>query len=171
MVSLASASVRLIFQSGTRREELLISEEDLHKISVIRRGLAGHKPIEAFLPINPRRDVWWQGIGWRGFLLEQRLARFRWRFSIHPRKATGEIKRILKTTTLGDFLDCQTRSAQQGHGKLEFEKAESLHRRMAERGLEDPAEVLFRDSGAFGQLAELQGVMRIRVEDAPHEIQ
>ncbi len=36
-----------IFQSGTRREELLISEEDLHKISVIRRGLAGHKPIEA----------------------------------------------------------------------------------------------------------------------------
>ncbi|MEI8292985.1 MAG: transcription termination factor Rho [bacterium] len=36
-----------IFQSGTRREELLISEADLHKISVIRRGLAGHKPIEA----------------------------------------------------------------------------------------------------------------------------
>jgi transcription termination factor Rho len=36
-----------IFQSGTRREELLIPEEDLHKISLIRRGLAGHKPIEA----------------------------------------------------------------------------------------------------------------------------
>ena len=36
-----------IFQSGTRREELLIPEEDLHKIGVIRRGLAGHKPIEA----------------------------------------------------------------------------------------------------------------------------
>jgi transcription termination factor Rho len=36
-----------IFQSGTRREELLLREEDLHKISVIRRGLAGHKPIEA----------------------------------------------------------------------------------------------------------------------------
>ena len=36
-----------IFQSGTRREELLIPEDDLHKISVIRRGLAGHKPIEA----------------------------------------------------------------------------------------------------------------------------
>jgi transcription termination factor Rho len=36
-----------IFLSGTRREELLISEEDLHKIGVIRRGLAGHKPIEA----------------------------------------------------------------------------------------------------------------------------
>ncbi len=36
-----------IFLSGTRREELLISEEDLHKINVIRRGLAGHKPIEA----------------------------------------------------------------------------------------------------------------------------
>ena len=36
-----------IFQSGTRREELLISEEDLHKISVIRRGLSGHKPLEA----------------------------------------------------------------------------------------------------------------------------
>jgi Transcription termination factor len=36
-----------IFQSGTRREELLLPPEDLHKINVIRRGLAGHKPIEA----------------------------------------------------------------------------------------------------------------------------
>ena len=36
-----------IFLSGTRREELLLPEEALHKISVIRRGLAGHKPIEA----------------------------------------------------------------------------------------------------------------------------
>ncbi len=36
-----------IFQSGTRREELLIPEADLHKINVIRRGLAGHKEIEA----------------------------------------------------------------------------------------------------------------------------
>ena len=36
-----------IFQSGTRRDELLIPSDDLHKISVIRRGLAGHKPLEA----------------------------------------------------------------------------------------------------------------------------
>ena len=36
-----------IFLSGTRREELLIPAEDLHKINIIRRGLAGHKPIEA----------------------------------------------------------------------------------------------------------------------------
>lgn len=36
-----------IFLSGTRREELLLDEEELHKIGVIRRGLAGHKPIEA----------------------------------------------------------------------------------------------------------------------------
>lgn len=36
-----------IFLSGTRREELLLSPEELHKISIIRRGLAGHKPIEA----------------------------------------------------------------------------------------------------------------------------
>ncbi len=36
-----------IFQSGTRRDELLIPQDDLHKISVIRRGLAGHKPYEA----------------------------------------------------------------------------------------------------------------------------
>jgi transcription termination factor Rho len=36
-----------IFLSGTRREELLLSPEDMHKINVIRRGLAGHKPIEA----------------------------------------------------------------------------------------------------------------------------
>lgn len=36
-----------IYMSGTRREELLLPEEQLDKISVIRRGLAGHKPIEA----------------------------------------------------------------------------------------------------------------------------
>ena len=36
-----------IFQSGTRRDELLIPSDDLHKISVIRRGLSGHKPLEA----------------------------------------------------------------------------------------------------------------------------
>jgi transcription termination factor Rho len=36
-----------IFLSGTRREELILPEEDLHKINIIRRGLAGHKPIEA----------------------------------------------------------------------------------------------------------------------------
>lgn len=36
-----------IFQSGTRREELLVSADDLHKIAIIRRGLAGHKPVEA----------------------------------------------------------------------------------------------------------------------------
>jgi len=36
-----------IFLSGTRREELLLPEEDLRKISIIRRGLAGYKPIEA----------------------------------------------------------------------------------------------------------------------------
>lgn len=36
-----------IFKSGTRREELLLPAEDLHKINVIRRGLAGHKPEEA----------------------------------------------------------------------------------------------------------------------------
>jgi transcription termination factor Rho len=36
-----------IFQSGTRREELLLPDADLHKINIIRRGLAGHKPVEA----------------------------------------------------------------------------------------------------------------------------
>ena len=36
-----------IFLSGTRREELLLPAEDLHKINIIRRGLAGHKPLEA----------------------------------------------------------------------------------------------------------------------------
>ncbi|HWL53689.1 MAG TPA: transcription termination factor Rho, partial [Chthoniobacteraceae bacterium] len=36
-----------IFQSGTRREELLLNESSLHKINIIRRGLAGHKPAEA----------------------------------------------------------------------------------------------------------------------------
>ena len=36
-----------IFLSGTRREELLLQDWELHKINVIRRGLAGHKPIEA----------------------------------------------------------------------------------------------------------------------------
>ena len=36
-----------IFQSGTRRDELLLAEWELDKINVIRRGLAGHKPVEA----------------------------------------------------------------------------------------------------------------------------
>ena len=36
-----------IFLSGTRREELLLSPDEMHKINIIRRGLAGHKPIEA----------------------------------------------------------------------------------------------------------------------------
>lgn len=36
-----------IFLSGTRREELLLTPHDLGKINMIRRGLAGHKPIEA----------------------------------------------------------------------------------------------------------------------------
>ena len=36
-----------IFLSGTRREELLIPADDLHKIGVIRRGLSGYKPMEA----------------------------------------------------------------------------------------------------------------------------
>jgi transcription termination factor Rho len=36
-----------IFKSGTRREELLLSANDLEKINTIRRGLAGHRPAEA----------------------------------------------------------------------------------------------------------------------------
>ncbi len=36
-----------IYQSGTRREELLLAEWELEKINVIRRGLAGGKPIDA----------------------------------------------------------------------------------------------------------------------------
>jgi transcription termination factor Rho len=36
-----------IFKSGTRREELLLPDHMLHKIHLIRRGLSGHKPVEA----------------------------------------------------------------------------------------------------------------------------
>ncbi|HEY1582473.1 MAG TPA: transcription termination factor Rho [Chthoniobacterales bacterium] len=36
-----------IFLSGTRREELLLQPWELEKINLIRRGLAGHKPVEA----------------------------------------------------------------------------------------------------------------------------
>ncbi len=36
-----------IFKSGTRREELLLPASDLDKINTIRRGLAGHRPVEA----------------------------------------------------------------------------------------------------------------------------
>ena len=36
-----------IFKSGTRREELIMAEHLLHKINLIRRGLAGHRPEEA----------------------------------------------------------------------------------------------------------------------------
>lgn len=36
-----------IHASGTRREELLLPKHHLEKIHIIRRGLAGHKPVEA----------------------------------------------------------------------------------------------------------------------------
>ncbi len=36
-----------IFRSGTRREELLLPPFQLEKINMLRRGLAGHKPIDA----------------------------------------------------------------------------------------------------------------------------
>lgn len=36
-----------IFKSGTRREELLLPPHQLEKVHLIRRGLAGHKPVEA----------------------------------------------------------------------------------------------------------------------------
>ncbi len=36
-----------IFKSGTRREELLLPPHQIEKIYLIRRGLSGHKPIEA----------------------------------------------------------------------------------------------------------------------------
>ncbi len=36
-----------IFKSGTRREELLLPAFQIEKIHMLRRGLAGHKPIEA----------------------------------------------------------------------------------------------------------------------------
>lgn len=36
-----------IFKSGTRREELLLPEHTLHKIHLIRRGLSGHRSVEA----------------------------------------------------------------------------------------------------------------------------
>ncbi|MGE9271293.1 MAG: transcription termination factor Rho, partial [Verrucomicrobiales bacterium] len=36
-----------IFKSGTRREELILPDHTLHKIQMIRRGLAGHRPEEA----------------------------------------------------------------------------------------------------------------------------
>ncbi len=41
-----------IFKSGTRREELLLPEIHLHKIHLIRRGLAGHRPEEAMERFN-----------------------------------------------------------------------------------------------------------------------
>ncbi len=36
-----------IFKSGTRREELLLADHTLHKVHLIRRGLSGHRPVEA----------------------------------------------------------------------------------------------------------------------------
>jgi transcription termination factor Rho len=36
-----------IFKSGTRREELLLQTFQIEKIHFLRRGLSGHKPIEA----------------------------------------------------------------------------------------------------------------------------
>ena len=36
-----------ILKSGTRREELIMPEAWLYKMNLIRRALAGHKPVEA----------------------------------------------------------------------------------------------------------------------------
>jgi transcription termination factor Rho len=36
-----------IFQSGTRREELLIPADELARINVLRRGLSGSRPLDA----------------------------------------------------------------------------------------------------------------------------
>ena len=36
-----------IFKSGTRREELLLPEHMLQKLYMVRRGLSGHRPLEA----------------------------------------------------------------------------------------------------------------------------
>ena len=36
-----------IFRSGTRREELLLPPFQMEKVHMLRRGLAGHKPLEA----------------------------------------------------------------------------------------------------------------------------
>ncbi|MEY4483432.1 MAG: hypothetical protein RL693_884, partial [Verrucomicrobiota bacterium] len=36
-----------IFRSGTRREELLLPPFQMEKVHMLRRGLAGHKPMEA----------------------------------------------------------------------------------------------------------------------------
>jgi len=41
-----------IFRSGTRREELLLPPHQLKKINLIRRGLAGHRPVEAMERLN-----------------------------------------------------------------------------------------------------------------------
>ena len=54
---------------------------------------------------------------------------------------------------------------------LELEEAKCLHGRVPQGGLKKAAEVFFRHAGALGNLAELQGVMRIRFENRPHEIQ
>jgi transcription termination factor Rho len=36
-----------IFQSGTRREELLIPADELARINILRRGLSGSRPLDA----------------------------------------------------------------------------------------------------------------------------
>ena len=36
-----------ILKSGTRREELLFTEDDLKKIHLLRRALSGTKPVQA----------------------------------------------------------------------------------------------------------------------------
>ena len=43
-----------IERSGTRREELLVSEEDLRRISLLRKGLSDRKPIEVMEQLTNR---------------------------------------------------------------------------------------------------------------------
>ena len=104
-------------------------------------------------------------------MFKQGLPRFRGRFSVNPGEAAGEIEGIFKAASVGDFLDREAGSSKQGHGELELEEAKCLHGGVPQGGLKKAAEVFSRHAGALGNLAELQGVMRIRFENRPHEIQ
>ena len=104
-------------------------------------------------------------------MFEEGLTRFCGGFAVNAGEAAGEIKRIFKAASVGDFFDRKAGSAEQSHGELEFEQAKCFHGRVAEGCLKEAAEVFFCDACALGKFPELQGVMGICVDNRPHEIQ
>ena len=76
-----------ILKSGTRREELIMPEAWLYKMNLIRRALAGHKPVEAmerflfFLNKYPSNTQMLLDLKQKASVLKRLFCCSRWRYA------------------------------------------------------------------------------------------